>query len=65
MSDSFDDTMKQSAIKTYLKSYGYKTQIDSMNNLLYVQDPLGDSFVVKSICNWDAAYKFIKERSVS
>ena len=63
MSDYFDDTMNQSAIKIYLQSYGYKAQIDSLNYNVYVQDPAGDSFVVKSINNWKMAREFIAERS--
>tara|TARA_R110000782_G_scaffold208857_1_gene297152 strand:- start:133 stop:330 length:198 start_codon:yes stop_codon:yes gene_type:complete len=65
MSDYFQDVMTRSAIQIYLQSFGYKAQIDSLNYNVYVQDPAGDSFVVRSIENWDAAYKFIKERSVS
>jgi hypothetical protein len=63
MSDCFDDTMTQSAIKLYLQGYGYKAQIDILNYNVYVQDPVGDSFVVRNINNWKMAREFIAERS--
>lgn len=61
----FNDMMECYAIALYLKSFGYKAQVDSNTLVTYVQDPMGDSFVVLAIPNWDTAREFIKVRAES
>jgi hypothetical protein len=61
----FNDMMECYAIALYLKSFGYKAQVDSNTWMTYVQDPIEDSFVVVAIPNWDTAREFIKVRSQS
>lgn len=53
------------AICTYLKEYGYKAQVDDHKLTTYVQDPVGDTFVVLALPTWEAAREFIKVRSQS
>ena len=61
----FDETVKLYAIRVYLNSYGYKAQVYALQYAVYVQDPIGYSFVVRSISNWKVAREFIAIRSKS
>lgn len=63
--DNFNNTVECYAIALYLKSFGYKAQVDSNTLVTYVQDPMGDSFAVLAIPNWDTAREFIKVRAES
>lgn len=65
MLDNFNDYVKMEAICTYLKSFGYKAKVDNNALVTYVQDPVGDTFVVVAIPNWEAAREFIKVRAES
>lgn len=61
--DYFDEFMSLSAIKLYLEGYGYKAEVDHLQYVVYVQDPIGDTFVLKTIGNWKMAREFIALRS--
>ena len=61
--DDFNDFTKAYAIASYLKSFGYKAQVDTNTLTTYVQDPVGDRFVVMCIPTWETAREFIKVRS--
>ena len=61
----FHNTMECYAICTYLKSFGYKAQVDNNTLVTYVQDPKLDTFVVVQIPTWEVAREFIKVRSQS
>lgn len=63
MMDDFDDFIKSKAIAEYLQGYGYKAQVDRNTLTTYVQDPVGDTFVVMAIPTWEVAREFIKVRS--
>jgi hypothetical protein len=63
MIDDFDDFIKTKAIALYLQGYGYKAQVDRNTLTAYVQDPVGDTFVVVAIPTWEIAREFIKVRS--
>jgi hypothetical protein len=71
--NNFHNAMECYAICTYLKSFGYKAQVDRNTLVTYVQDlkyvdPVFsslDSFVVLPIPTWEAAREFIKVRSQS
>ncbi len=63
MMDDFNDVTKSYAIALYLQSYGYKVQVNTNTLTAYVQDPVGDTFVVLAIPTWDTAREFIKVRS--
>lgn len=63
MMDDFNDVTKAYAIATYLKSFGYKAQVDTNALVTYVQDPVGDTFVVMAIPTWEIAREFIKVRA--
>ena len=62
---NFHNTMKCYAICTYLKSFGYKAQVDQNTLTCHVQDPKLDTFVVVQIHTWEVAREFIKVRSQS
>ena len=62
---NFHNTMTCYAICTYLKSFGYKAQVDNNTLVTYVQDPKLDTFVVVQIPTWEVAREFIKVRSQS
>lgn len=63
MIDDFDAFTKTCAIALYLQSYGYKAQVDRNTLTTYVQDPVGDTFVVMPIPTWEIAREFIKVRA--
>ncbi len=63
MMDDSDDFIKSKAIALYLQGYGYKAQVDRNTLTTYVQDPVGDTFVVMAIPTWEVAREFIKVRS--
>lgn len=65
MMDNFNDYVKMEAICTYLKSFGYKAKVDNNALVTYVQDPMGDTFVVVAIPTWEVAREFIKVRAES
>lgn len=63
MLDNFNDFIKMEAICTYLKSFGYKAKVDNNALVTYVQDPVGDTFVVVAIPTWEVAREFITLRT--
>ena len=63
MIDDFDAFTKAYAIALHLQGYGYKAQVDRNTLTTYVQDPVGDTFVVMAIPTWEIAREFIKVRS--
>lgn len=63
MIDDFYAFTKAYAIALYLQGYGYKAQVDRNTLTTYVQDPIGDTFVVMAIPTWEIAREFIKVRS--
>lgn len=65
MMDDFNDFTKAYAIRLYLEGFGYKAQVDRNTLTTYVQDPVGDTFVVLAIPTWDIAREFIKVRAES
>ena len=65
MLDDFDEKFSLSAIKVYLQGFGYKAKVDYLQQVVHVQDPKGDAFVVVSIANWEKARAFIEIRSKS
>ena len=58
--ENFEDFIEMEAIATYLRSFGYKAQVNNDDLTVQVQD-LDAS--IKIICNWDTAREFIKVRS--
>jgi hypothetical protein len=65
MIEQFDNIMQSYAIEKYLRSFGYKAQVDANALITYVQDPIGDTFVVRCIPTWEIAKEFIALRSNS
>lgn len=58
----FENFVQMEAICTYLKSFGYKAKVDNNTLVTYVQDPVGDTFTVVVVPNWEVAREFIKVR---
>ena len=65
MIEQFDNIMQSYAIEKYLLSFGYKAQVNTNTLITYVQDPVGDTFVVVCIPTWEIAKEFIALRSQS
>ena len=65
MMDEFNDMMECHAIALYLKSFGYKTQVDNNTLVTHVQDPVGENIIILPIPDWDTAREFIKVRAES
>lgn len=63
MLDDFNATIECYAICTYLKSFGYKAQVNRNTLTTYVQDPVENTFVVMPIPNWEIAREFIALRA--
>lgn len=61
----FENFVQMEAICTYLKSFGYKAKVDNNTLVTYVQDPVGDTFTVVAVPNWEVAREFIKVRAES
>lgn len=58
----FENFVQMEAICTYLKSFGYKAQVNNNAMVVEVQDL---DTTTKTICNWDTAREFIKVRAES
>jgi hypothetical protein len=58
--EDFNEFIEMEAIATYLRSFGYKAQVNNDDLTVQVQD-LDAS--IKIICNWHIAREFIKVRS--
>ena len=60
-----NNIMQCYAICIYLQGFGYKAKVNDHTFTTYVQDPVGDTFVVLAMPTWEAAREFIKVRSQS
>jgi hypothetical protein len=63
MHDEINERLSLSAIKVYLQGFGYKASVDYLQQVVHVQDPKVNSFVIVSISNWEKARLFIDMRS--
>jgi hypothetical protein len=61
--EDFNQFIETEAIATYLRSFGYKAEVDCDALIVQIQEPKWDTFVIVEISNWDEAREFIKVRA--